>query len=190
MEALINSFLLVAASEMGDKTQLLALVLAVRFKKPWPIMAGIFIATILNHGLASSVGVWVSGLVDANVLKWILGLLFWAFAIWILVPDKDEGLETKGSANAFLVTVVAFFLAEMGDKTQLATVALAASFQKMVAVTVGTTLGMLFADGLAVFFGDRFLKRVPMVWVRRLAAILFAIFGILVLWGFGSISNV
>lgn len=190
MEALVNSFLLVAASEMGDKTQLLALVLAARFKKPWPIMAGILVATVLNHGLASGLGVWASGLLEADVLKWVLALLFWAFAIWILVPDKDEDLETKGSASAFFVTVVAFFLAEMGDKTQLATVALAASFQKMLAVTVGTTLGMLFSDGLAVFFGDRFLKHVPMVWVRRLAAILFAIFGVLVLWGFGSISNV
>ncbi len=181
MEAVLNSFFLVAASEMGDKTQLLALILAARFKKPMPIMMGILIATILNHGLASWVGVWASGLLGSGVLSWVLAALFFGFAIWILFPDKDEGLKSEGSAGAFLVTLVAFFLAEMGDKTQLATVALAASFQNVWAVTAGTTFGMLVSDGLAVFFGDRFLKRVPMLWVRRGAAILFAVFGFAIL---------
>ena len=181
MEAVLNSFFLVAASEMGDKTQLLALILAARFKKPLPILSGIFVATILNHGLASWVGVWASGLLSSHLLSYALAALFFGFAIWILFPDKDEGLKSEGSASAFVVTLVAFFLAEMGDKTQLATVALAASFRDVLAVTAGTTLGMMFSDGLAVLLGDRFLRRVPMLWVRRGASVLFAIFGLVIL---------
>lgn len=186
MDALLNSFLLVAASEMGDKTQLLALVLAARFRRPWTIMSGILVATIFNHGLASWFGVWVADWVGPEVLKWSLAVIFWIFAVWILFPDKDEGLKESSSASAFFVTLVAFFLAEMGDKTQLATIALAASFQKVFWVTVGTTLGMMFSDGLAVFLGERFLKRVPMLWVRRGAAALFALFGLLVLFKMGA----
>lgn len=182
MEALYQSFLLVAASEMGDKTQLLALVLALRFKKPWPIMAGILVATILNHGLASWFGGWVATLVSPGTLKIILALTFFAFAVWILIPDKDEDTPTNPRFGAFLTTLVAFFFAEMGDKTQLATIALGASFAAPVLVTIGTTLGMLFADGLAVFFGERFTRRIPMNYVRYGACFIFAVFGLGILF--------
>ncbi|EYF07639.1 TMEM165/GDT1 family protein [Chondromyces apiculatus] len=184
MEALLKSFALVAASEMGDKTQLLALVLALRYKRPWIIMAGILAATILNHGLASWVGGYVSSLVSPDVLRYTLAAIFGAFALWILIPDKDEDGPQNERFGPFLTTLVAFFLAEMGDKTQLATVALGARFQAPVLVTIGTTLGMLFADGLAVFFGERLTKRIPMKWVRIFAAVLFAAFGVGILVGF------
>ncbi|AKT40327.1 TMEM165/GDT1 family protein [Chondromyces crocatus] len=184
MEALLQSFALVAVSEMGDKTQLLALVLALRYKRPWTIMAGILVATILNHGLASWVGGAVSARVPADVLRYALAAIFGAFAIWILIPDKDEDGPQNDRFGPFLTTLVAFFLAEMGDKTQLATVALGARFQAPVLVTIGTTLGMLFADGLAVVFGERLTQRIPMKWVRIFAACLFALFGIGVLLGF------
>lgn len=182
MDALWQSFLLVAASEMGDKTQLLALILTVRFKKPWTIMAGILAATLLNHGLASWVGGWLSGLLPALYLKWTLSAIFLVFAAWILIPDKDEGGPSEHRFGAFVTTLVAFFLAEMGDKTQLATVALGAKFQAPVTVTVGTTLGMLVADGLAVAFGERLTEKIPMKFVRITAAVLFAAFGIAILF--------
>lgn len=179
MQAVFNSFFLVLASEMGDKTQLLALVLASRFKKPWTIMAGILIATLLNHGLASFLGGWLSTLVTPNVLRWLLSGLFFAFALWILIPDKDgDDLGAKDHFNALVTTTVTFFLAEMGDKTQLATIALGARYQSPLWVTVGTTLGMLVADGIAVFFGDRLTSRVPMGLIRKIACVLFILFGV------------
>jgi Ca2+/H+ antiporter, TMEM165/GDT1 family len=181
LDAILNSFLLVVASEMGDKTQLLALVLATRFKKPWTIMAGILVATLLNHGLASWAGGWLSQQVSVEILKWILGGTFIAFAAWILIPDKDEDLKEGAKWGAFITTTVAFFFAEMGDKTQLATVALGAKFANTLLVTIGTTLGMLVADGLAVFLGERLTHKIPMKWIRYFAALLFLIFGVLIL---------
>lgn len=184
MEALINSFLLVFISEMGDKTQLLALVLAAKFKKPVPIMMGILAATLLNHALASYVGSYVTQYVSADLLKWILAATFVGFGIWMLIPDKDEGFEEKHRWGPFLTTTVAFFFAEMGDKTQLATVALGAKFTAPLLVTGGTTLGMMGADGLAVLFGHKFTEKVPMKLVNRVASALFILFGLAILWGF------
>ncbi len=163
---------------MGDKTQLLAFVLASRFKKPWAIFAGIFVATVLNHLLAASVGVWVSQIVSALILKWILAAIFLIFAVWILIPDKEEDIEKAPKWGAFLTTAVTFFLAEMGDKTQIATVTLAAKYNNLFLVTIGTTIGMMLTDGLAVFFGDKMTKFIPMKWVHIGAAILYLVFAI------------
>ena len=184
MEVLLQSFLLVAASEMGDKTQLLALVLALRFRNPVAIMSGILVATLLNHGVATLFGGWVSQQLSPDHLRIILTLIFIGFAAWILIPDKDEEGPKEARFGAFLTTVVTFFIAEMGDKTQLATIALGAKFQSPWLVTVGTTLGMLFADGLAVFFGERFTQKIPLKLVRIFAAISFAIFGLAIYFGF------
>lgn len=183
MYVILQSFALVLASEMGDKTQLLALVLASRFRRPWAIMAGILVATLINHGLASWAGGLVSAFVPAFYLKWILALTFFAFALWILVPDKDDTEEASSRYGAFLTTVVLFFLAEMGDKTQLATVALGARFAAPLMVTLGTTAGMLAADGLAVFCGESLTKKVSMKWIRRIACCLFVLFGACILIG-------
>jgi putative Ca2+/H+ antiporter (TMEM165/GDT1 family) len=182
LEAIGSSFLLVAASEMGDKTQLLAFSLAARFRKPWPIMAGIFVATILNHGLASSLGSWISSNVPPHVMAWVLAATFIGFGLWTLKPDTLEEARGPERSGAFTTTVVLFFLAEMGDKTQLATVALAAEFHSVVLVTVGTTLGMLAADGLAVFLGERIAAKVQMKWIRWTAAGLFFLFGAAAIW--------
>lgn len=182
LEALFNSFWLVLVSEMGDKTQLLALVLILRFKRPWSIMAGILLATLLNHGMASWLGGWISSLLSPTVLRYSLAAIFVGFALWILVPDKDDGDVSQARFGAFLTTLVAFFLAEMGDKTQLATVALGAHYQAPLIVTAGTTLGMLVADGLAVVFGERLTQRIPMHIVRKLAAVTFLIFGLVILF--------
>lgn len=182
-QAVFSSFLLVAASEMGDKTQLLAFSLAARFKKPWPIMAGILVATLLNHALASWAGEWVSHAVRRDLLGYALGASFIGFGIWTLFPDSWDETNQKHRFGPFLTTAILFFLAEMGDKTQLATVALGARFQSAVLVTVGTTLGMLATDGLAVFLGEKLAKRVSMVWIRRAAAGLFFIFGALSIAG-------
>lgn len=184
MEAILNSFLLVFVSEMGDKTQLLALVLSARFRKPVPIMLGILVATILNHALASYVGSFVTQFISPDILKFLLAATFIGFGIWMLVPDKDDGFNQKQKWGPFLTTTVAFFFAEMGDKTQLATVALGAKFADPLLVTVGTTLGMLGADGLAVFFGHKFTDKVPMKLVHRIASALFILFGIGILFGF------
>lgn len=180
-EIVWKSFLLVTATEMGDKTQLLALVLTSRFRKPWAIMAGILVATILNHGLAAWAGQWISQSIPSNILHWILALTFFGFAAWVLIPDKDDEKLHDSSAGAFVVTLISFFMAEMGDKTQLSTVALAARFGDIFWVTVGTTLGMLVADGLAVFFGERITNVVSMKWIRWATSALFVIFGILII---------
>ncbi len=181
MNAVFNSFILVFASEMGDKTQLLALVLAARFRRPWTIMAGISGATLLNHGLAASLGGFVAKQIAPRTLAWTLAGLFFIFGIWILIPDKASGPIKISKYGAFLTTLVAFFIAEMGDKTQLATLALGAHYNSIVLVTVGTTLGMLAADGIAVYLGDRFHARLPMKWIRIGASLLFILFGVLVL---------
>jgi putative Ca2+/H+ antiporter (TMEM165/GDT1 family) len=176
-QTVVSSFLLVAASEMGDKTQLLAFSLAARFRKPWTIMAGILLATVLNHALAASVGSWISAQVPPRLLAGLLAATFIGFGLWTLKPDTLEATRSPERFGAFLTTAVLFFLAEMGDKTQLATVALAAEFKSVVLVTVGTTLGMLAADGLAVFLGDRLAGTVQRRWIRWVAASLFFLFG-------------
>jgi putative Ca2+/H+ antiporter (TMEM165/GDT1 family) len=183
LETISSSFLLVAASEMGDKTQLLAFSLATRFRRPWQIMAGILVATLLNHALASSVGSWVAASVPPRVLAGVLAATFIGFGLWTLKPDTLDASPGTERYGAFATTVVLFFLAEMGDKTQLATVALAARFGSVVLVTAGTTLGMLAADGLAVFLGERIAGAVQLRWIRWGAAALFFLFGAASLWG-------
>jgi putative Ca2+/H+ antiporter (TMEM165/GDT1 family) len=182
MEAVVSSFLLVAASEMGDKTQLLAFSLATRFRKPWTVMAGILVATLANHALASSVGSWISTHVPARVMAALLAVTFIAFGLWTLKPDTLEESKKPPRFGAFLTTTILFFLAEMGDKTQLATLAVAARYQAVVLVTLGTTLGMLLSDGLAVFLGEKLAGRVQMKWLRWFAAGLFFLFGAVSLW--------
>lgn len=172
---------------MGDKTQLLAFVLATRFRKPWPIMAGILVATVLNHALAASVGVWISERLSPQTLSWILATAFIAFAVWVLIPDKEDEEEISVKYGAFLTTAVIFFLAEMGDKTQLATVAIAAQTQNLLIVTIGTTIGMLLADGLAVAFGERVTRVIPMLWIHRFAAAMFVIYAVAILWSAYSV---
>ncbi len=184
MEGVLHSFLLVFISEMGDKTQLLALILAAKFKKPWPIMAGILVATILNHALASYVGSYITQYVSPDLLKWLLAATFIGFGIWMLIPDKEDAFEDKRNWGPFLTTTVAFFFAEMGDKTQLATVALGAKFASPWLVTFGTTLGMLGADGLATFFGYKFTEKIPMRAVNKFASMIFICFGIAILFNF------
>jgi putative Ca2+/H+ antiporter (TMEM165/GDT1 family) len=182
MEAVVSSFLLVAASEMGDKTQLLAFSLASRFRKPWTVMAGILVATLANHALASSVGSWISTHVPGRVMAAVLAATFIGFGLWTLKPDTLEESGKPPRFGAFLTATILFFLAEMGDKTQLATVAMAARYESVLRVTVGTTLGMLLSDGLAVFLGDKLAGRVQMKWLRWFAASLFFLFGAVSLW--------
>lgn len=183
MEALFISTGVVALAEIGDKTQLLAFILAARFKKPLPIIAGIFCATVVNHGLAGALGAWISSAVSPDVLRWLLGLSFIGMAIWTMIPDKIEDEETKvaGPLGVFGATLVTFFLAEMGDKTQIATIAMAAHYSNPLLVVIGTTLGMLIADVPAVFVGDKFAAKIPMKLVHGMAAVLFAVMGALTL---------
>jgi putative Ca2+/H+ antiporter (TMEM165/GDT1 family) len=181
--AVFGSFALVAVSEMGDKTQLLAFALASRFRRPWPVMAGILVATLANHGLASTLGAWLSAHVPPRASAAVLAVSFLAFGIWTLRPDKEDDDDGKPSRfGPFLTTAVLFFLAEMGDKTQLATIALGAKFHSAALVTLGTTLGMAFSDGLAVFAGDRLAGRVQGRWLRIAAATLFFAFGLVTAW--------
>jgi putative Ca2+/H+ antiporter (TMEM165/GDT1 family) len=182
VEPIVTSFLLVAVSEMGDKTQLLAFSLASRYRRPWVVMAGILVATILNHALAASVGTWVSEHVPPRVMAGILAATFIGFGFWTLRPDTLEESKGPSGFGPFLTTTILFFLAEMGDKTQLATVALAARYQSVVLVTIGTTLGMLASDGLAVFLGEKLAQRVSMKGIRMVAAGLFFLFGGLSVW--------
>ncbi|MFH1017159.1 MAG: TMEM165/GDT1 family protein [Pseudomonadota bacterium] len=178
MRIFIESFFLVALSEMGDKTQLLAFSLAARFKRPWPILGGIFLATLINHALASAAGTWISAEVNPRLMNLALSLTFIGFGLWTLKPDREKTHERTLHFGIFLTTLILFFLAEMGDKTQLATLALGARFQSIVWVTAGTTLGMTLADGLAVVLGDRLSHRIPMSAVRWIAALAFFAFGI------------
>lgn len=183
MESLLISTGVVALAEMGDKTQLLAFILAARFKKPVPIILGILCATLINHGLAGALGAWITSLLSPDVMRWILGLSFIGMAIWTLIPDEIEEEETQVAKHmgVFGATLVTFFLAEMGDKTQLATVALAAHYATPVLVIAGTTLGMLLADVPAVFVGNQFAEKIPMKLVHRIAAGIFAVMGLLTL---------
>jgi putative Ca2+/H+ antiporter (TMEM165/GDT1 family) len=179
MEAFFVSTLLVAVAEIGDKTQLLALMLAARFRKPWPIVLGILLATVANHAIAALVGAEVAKLVGPDWMRWILAAAFIVMAGWCLIPDKADDVDAKKAAGAFLTTLVAFFLVEIGDKTQIATVALAARFQSLVLVTAGTTVGMMLANVPVVFFGDAIAKRVPLKVVRTVAALMFLALGVL-----------
>jgi putative Ca2+/H+ antiporter (TMEM165/GDT1 family) len=188
LEAFLVSTGVVALAEMGDKTQLLAFILAARFKKPLPIVAGILAATAVNHGLAGALGAWITATVPPGVLRWVLGLSFVGMAIWTLIPDEIEAEETRAAQRfgIFGATLVTFFLAEMGDKTQLATVALAAHYGTPLVVVIGTTLGMLLADVPAVFIGDRLSAKVPMKLVHAVAAAVFALLGVATLAGLGA----
>ncbi len=173
----------VALAEMGDKTQLLAFLLAARFKKPVPIILGILLATIVNHGFAGALGAWITTLLSPNTLGWILGISFIAMAIWTLKPDEIEEDEAKiaGRFGVFGATTITFFLAEMGDKTQIATVALAANYSSVILVVIGTTLGMMIADVPAVFIGTKFAQKVSMRLVHGIAAAVFAVLGVITL---------
>ncbi|MDH4172464.1 MAG: TMEM165/GDT1 family protein [Betaproteobacteria bacterium] len=180
MQAFITSTLVVALAEMGDKTQLLSFLLAAKFKHRMPIILGILFATLANHFLAGYVGVWLASLVSPQALRWIVAVSFFAFGAWALKPDKLEDRKL-GGAGVFLTTLVAFFLVEMGDKTQLATVALAAHYDALVPVVVGTTLGMMIANVPAVWIGEALAHRVNMTVMRWVAAALFALLGVIVL---------
>jgi putative Ca2+/H+ antiporter (TMEM165/GDT1 family) len=185
MDALLVSTGIVALAEMGDKTQFLAFILAARFKRPVPIVAGILVATLLNHGLAGAVGTWITATLSPDVLRWILGLSFIGMALWTLIPDEIEQDEAHIAQRigVFGATLLTFFLAEMGDKTQLATVALTVHYATPVLVVIGTTLGMLLADVPAVLIGERLAARVPMRFVHWVAATLFAALGVATLLG-------
>ena len=186
-EALAVSTGVVALAEIGDKTQLLALVLAARLRRPLPICLGILVATLANHALAGAVGAWIASLVGPQVMRWILGVSFLAMAAWILVPDELEDTEaSEPRLGVFVTTLVAFFLVEMGDKTQIATVALAARYASLPAVVAGTTLGMMIANVPAVIMGDRIADRMPVRLVHRIAAGIFAVLGVATLLGAGN----
>ena len=178
MEAFFVSTGLVAVAEIGDKTQLLALLLATRFRKPVPIVIGILCATLANHALAAWAGAEVARWIGPEWMRWILSATFVAMAAWCLIPDKADGLRATAGAGAFATTLVSFFLVEIGDKTQIATVALAARFQSLALVTAGTTLGLMLANVPVVFFGDAIARRVPLKVVRAIAALLFVALGI------------
>ena len=180
MEAFLVSTGIVALAEMGDKTQLLSLVLAARFRKPWPIVLGILVATLANHALAGAAGAWVTTFLGPQLLRWVLGGSFIAMAAWMLVPDKlDEGDADKAPRlGVFGTTVIAFFLAEMGDKTQVATVMLAARYDVWLPVVLGTTLGMMLANAPVVWFGDRVTRKVPIRVVHLVSAAIFAVLGV------------
>ena len=188
MDSLLVSTGVVALAEIGDKTQLLAVILAARFKKPLPIIAGILAATIVNHGLAGALGAWITATLTPEVLRWVLGASFIGMAIWTMIPDKIEEEETQIAQRlgVFGATLVTFFLAEMGDKTQIATVAMAAHYAAPVMVVIGTTLGMLIADVPAVFAGDKLANKIPMKLVHTIAAGIFAVLGVATLLGAGA----
>ena len=189
MEALLVSTGVVALGEMGDKTQLLAMLLAAKFRKPVPIILGILVATLANHALAGAVGEGVARALGPDVLRWVIGVSFLAMAAWMLIPDQvDE--ESAGGRQLFGVfgtTVLAFFLAEMGDKTQIATVALAARYSDLLAVVTGTTLGMMLANVPAVLLGERIAKKLSMTLVHGVAAAIFAVLGVLTLFNVGHL---
>lgn len=187
MEAFLISTGIVALAEIGDKTQLLAFILAAKFRKPVPIVFGIFVATLANHGFAGAVGTWITTLMGPETLRWMLGISFIAMAGWTLIPDKFDEDEAKlVRLGVFTTTLIAFFLAEMGDKTQIATVALAAQYQNLIAVVAGTTLGMMVANVPAVIMGDKIADKMPVKLVHRIAAAIFAFLGVATLLGAGA----
>lgn len=183
MDAFLIATGLVALAEIGDKTQLLALLLAARFRQPWPIVWGILVATIANHALAGWLGLLIAEWLTEDLLRWVLGVGFLAMAAWMLIPDKlDEQPDTQGRWGVFGTTCLLFFVAEMGDKTQIATVALAAQFNAWLAVVLGTTLGMMIANAPAVWLGDRMAHRLPVRAIHIGAALMLAMLGLWVLW--------
>lgn len=187
MEAFLISTGIVALAEIGDKTQLLAFILAAKFRKPLPIVLGILAATLANHGFAGAVGSWITTLMSPETLRWVLGVSFIAMAGWTLIPDQFDETDAKlARFGVFTTTLIAFFLAEMGDKTQVATIALAAQYQNLVAVVAGTTLGMMVANVPAVIMGDKIADKMPVKLVHRIAAAIFAILGIATLLGAGE----
>ena len=191
MEAFLISTGIVALAEIGDKTQLLALVLAAKFRKPVPIILGILAATIANHAMAGLAGAWISALLGPTAMRWVLGVSFIAMAIWTLIPDTLDGEDSREQPprfGVFATTLVAFFLLEMGDKTQIATVALAAKYSSLVAVVAGTTLGMMLANVPAVLLGEVAARQLPMQVVHRIAAAIFLALGVSVLLGFGKLD--
>lgn len=186
MEAFLVSTGIVALAEIGDKTQLLAFILAAKFRKPWPIVFGILVATVANHACAGALGAWLTSLMGPDTLRWVLGFSFIAMAIWTLIPDKFEEEDARLTRfGVFGTTLIAFFLAEMGDKTQVATVFLVAQYQAFFTVVAGTTLGMMIANVPAVLLGDRIAQRMPVRLVHRIAAAIFAIVGLVTLFGAG-----
>ena len=185
MEAFLVSTGIVALAEMGDKTQLLALVLAARFKQAWPIVLGILVATVANHAMAGALGAWITTVLSPQMLRWILGASFIAMAGWMLIPDKldeeEDGRKPLGRFGVFGTTVLVFFLAEMGDKTQIATVMLAARFDAYFSVVAGTTLGMMLANAPVVWFGERVTRLVPLRVVHLVSAAVFLVLGLMAL---------
>lgn len=181
--ALLVSTGVIALAEIGDKTQLLAFLLATRFKKPIPIIVGITLATLINHGLAGVVGAWITANISQEMLRWILGASFLAMAAWTLIPDKIEDEETQLATKlgVFGATFVTFFLAEMGDKTQIATVMLAAQYNAFYAVVAGTTLGMMLANAPVVWLGERMTRKIPIKAIHIASAVVFAVLGVLAL---------
>ena len=188
MESLFVSMGVVALAEIGDKTQLLAFILAARFKKPVPIILGILAATLVNHGMAGALGAWITSSVSPEILRWVLGASFIGMAIWTMIPDKIEEEEAQVAERfgVFGATLITFFLAEMGDKTQIATVAMAAHYASPLLVVIGTTLGMLIADVPAVFVGDKLANKISMKLVHSIAAGVFAVLGVATLLGAGA----
>ena len=188
MEVFLVSTGVVALGEMGDKTQLLAMLLAVKFRRPIPIILGIFVATVANHAMAGAVGDWVAHAMGPDVLRWVIGVSFIAMAAWMLIPDKiDENETARVRFGVFGTTVITFFLAEMGDKTQIATVALAARYTDLVAVVGGTTLGMMISNVPAVFMGEKIAQKVSMKLVHGIAAAIFVVLGVLTLLDVGKL---
>ena len=187
MEAFLISTGIVGLAEIGDKTQLLAFLLAAKFRRPLPIVLAIFVATIANHAFAAAVGAWITSMLGPDVLRWVLGVSFLAMAAWTLIPDKLDEDETKlAKYGVFLTTLIAFFMAEMGDKTQVATVALAARYHDIVSVVLGTTFGMMLANVPAVYLGDKIANRVSLRLVHGIAALVFAALGVATLLGAGA----
>src|SRR5579863_4008387 len=185
MEAFLISTASVAIGELGDKTQILSLILATRLRKPWPIIAGIFAGTLLNHLIACSLGQWAGKLIDPQLLRWVLGISFLAVAAWALIPDKmQDEVNTRDAYGVFAVTAVTFFLAEMGDKTQIVALALAARYNDLIAVVAGTTLGMMLVNIPTVLCADRATKWIPLKLVRIVAAAIYAVLGVLTLLGY------
>lgn len=189
MDPFIISTASVAAGELGDKTQLLSLILATRLRKPAPIIAGIFVATLVNHLIACSVGEWVGSLITPAILRWVLGISFLAVAVWALIPDKmDDDVKTQGNYGIFALTTVTFFLAEMGDKTQIIALALAAKYDALTAVVAGTTLGMMIVNIPTVLFAERATKWIPVKVVRGVAALIYAVLGVITLLGYSDVG--
>lgn len=187
LEAFLISTGIVALAEIGDKTQLLAFILAAKFRKPWPIIWGILAATLFNHGFAGALGSWITTVLGPQTLRWILGASFLGMAVWTLIPDKFDEKDAKlARFGVFGTTLIAFFLAEMGDKTQIATIALAAQFKAFIAVVAGTTLGMMIANVPAVLLGNRIADKMPVRLVHTIAAAIFAVLGIATLSGMGE----